>query len=1138
MNRKRGPKSHPLKGQNLAVSYGTFPLLALCLCGVVIAFSAPTATGEDHQSHAPIPDNVTFNAHIRPIMSNTCFVCHGPDVENNPSDFLLTSFETATGPLPSDSDQVGIMPGKPEQSEVYLRITGESESGEQMPPADFHHKLSDRDKELFHRWIQQGAQYEQHWAYAPIKRPDVPRPKDSQTANPIDGFIVDRLKKDNLQPSRPADRATLIRRLSLDLTGLPPTREQLQEFLDDQSDQAYEKLVERLLAAPQYGERMAGFWLDLVRFADTVGFHGDQNQRIFPYRDYVINAFNNNMPFNQFTREQLAGDLLPNPTDQQLVATGFLRLNMMTREGGAQPGEYLAKYRADRVRTLGTAFLGSTLGCCECHDHKYDPFSARDFYSFGAFFSDLRQWGVYADYDYTPNVELKKFNNDYPFPPEIRVKSDSLLAEIAQQQKRRDQQLFKEIGKQTHSEEGFEKWNQKLLGQLEKWPSGWIPLNVERVETSLDSKHKVLDDGSIVLTGEPKYAKSKTPEDETSKKNGKTQPKVKEVVTVTTRVSEMMLVNSIRLEVIPHDSHKNYVGRSDEGRFTIGGVRARLMNAKVVNVNQNNEVTEALTEEATTEEATTEEATTEKEGQSLKFAWSQADRRNPVEYKGGRENPELSDVWRSGPTPWQLPANEAQLTHTAVYHFEAPVKIGPEKVLQIEIDSSDVGQVRLSVTPIGQAMAGWDADDGSLREATALASKNRTAQQNERLVSAYHRSTVPLEKQSKTSRAFRARIVKLRSGKAMSLVAQAVADDKIPVSRVLPRGNWQDETGELAPPGFPEFLPAADAVDSVSSANAAKRLSRLELANWITSSKNPLTARHFVNRTWKQFFGAGLSGVIDDLGNQGEWPSHPLLLDWMASEFVESGWDVKHLVRLIVTSNTYRQASAVRNDLIDIDPYNRLLSQQSSRRLEAEVIRDNALSIAGLLVTDYVGGPSVFPYQPHGHYRPLQFPSREYKSSDDWRQYRRGVYMHWQRTFLHPMLVNFDAPSRDECSADRPLSNSPQQALTLLNDPTFVEASNHLAASLIAECGSDDFSEFLNAAYLKALSRQPTPEERDGLEKFFRSQLDYYQNNTNEADQLMKVGRVEASEFDLPTLAAYGQVCRVILNLHETITRY
>lgn len=1098
------------RGGNVEI-YWLCALVVFCV--MVVLLAAGSVDAENQKPAQRIPEEVTFNAHIRPIMSKTCFVCHGPDVKNNQSEFLLTSFEAATGALASDEDLVGIKPGDPEKSEVYLRITGQSETGDQMPPSDFHHQLSDGDKELIRRWILQGARYQQHWAYAPIKRPEVPAPDGNRASNPIDAFIVERLAQDGLKLAPSADRSTLLRRISLDLVGLPPTRQQLQDFIDDPSDQAYENVVDRLLDSPQYGERMAGFWLDLVRFADTVGFHGDQNQRIFPYRDYVINAFNDNMPFDQFTREQLAGDLLPQPTDQQLIATGFLRLNMMTREGGAQPGEYLAKYRADRVRALGTVWLGSTLGCCECHNHKYDPFTARDFYSFGAFFDDLRQWGVYSTYGFTPNPDLRGFNNNYPFPPEMRVESASLLAEIALQQTKRDRQLFEELGESVLVKQEFKSWTQNLRGILNQWPSGWIPLNPQSVSASLGSKHKVLDDGSILLMGKPKYARGPRPKERQNQ-----PPKFREVVSVTTRLAEDTTVNSIRVEVLADESHGNFVGRAGQGRFTIESVRATLHDTK----------------------ADSESAGAE--GKVLPIAWSQADRRAPVAYNSGRETPELSNVWRSGPSVWQLPSNEAELRHTAVYHFAEPVKIGPDQTLQIEIESSDVGQVRLSVTPIGQAIAGWDADDGRLREAALETPENRTDMQNAQLVSAFHRSTVPQARQSVTSQKFRKRIVALRCGKAMTMVAQTIPEEKIPVSRVLPRGNWQDETGALAPPGFPDFLPGLKSpglTDDNSTENSTdKRRTRLELAQWIMSPDNPLTARHFVNRTWKQFFGVGLSGVIDDLGNQGQWPSHPLLLDWMASEFVESGWDIKHLVRLIVTSDTYRQASAVRNDLSAIDPYNRLLAQQWPRRLEAEIIRDNALSIAGLLVTDYVGGPSVFPYQPAGHYRPIQFPNRKYISSDDWRQYRRGVYMHWQRTFLHPMLVNFDAPSRDECCADRPQSNSPQQALTLLNDPTFVEASNHCAANLILECGADDFSELLDAAYLKAVSRRPTNEERSGLEKLFAVQLEHYRANTEEAKRLMAVGRVDVSQFDLPKLAAYAQVCRVILNLHETITRY
>ncbi len=1182
----------------------------------------------------PLPERVTFNAHIRPLMSNTCFVCHGPDDKVNDSGFRIDSYDAATGPLPSDDERVGVKPGDPTRSEVYLRIMNESD-GEQMPPENFRHQWTDYDKALLRKWIEQGAEYQEHWSYAPVRRPVVPeisRHAD-KVANPIDAFVLSRLEQQGVEPSDLAEKATLLRRLSLDLVGLPPTVGELKTFLSDESADAYQRQVERLLESEHFGERMASSWLDLVRFADTVGFHGDQNQRVFPYRDYVIDSFNNNKPFDQFTREQIAGDLLPNPTNESLTATGVLRLNMVTREGGAQPKEYLAKYKADRVRTLGTAWLGSTLGCCECHNHKYDPFTTHDFYSLGAFFDDLRQWGVYSDYGYTPNPDLKGFNNDYPFPPELRVDSPSLKAEIRHLQRERDEKLFQSIGDEVLASPDYEAWVERLGDHLREHPDGWIPVKIGEVSTSHETQHEVLEDGSLLLTG---------------------TGHAEETVTVTPQLPRPLVANSIRVEVLPDERHGGFVGRGDDGHFRLdvsaelkrrlgdsprsvpnrpryvriilpgsgkilslaevqvfsadpeGELRNVAVDGKARqsseyktaaaslaidgNTNGNyyeaNSVTHTQTEsdpwwevDLGSERAVSKIAiwnrtdgdyldrlngfrivlmnekrqvlfdttpdtprpSTEinvpvemelSETEPLELLWAEADRQNPSGYQSGQERLVLDGTWRSGPSRWQLPTDETKLPQTAVFHFARPIEIAADQQLIVRLKSGDIGRVRLSVTPIGHAIAGWPAASPTLAEAVDLAADERDDQSSAVLVSCFHRSTVPLADQHPHSRFYRDQILELRSGLAMTLVAQSIPPEELPISRVLPRGNWQDESGELAPPGFPHFLPQP------SSDESQRRLSRLDLAAWLTSTDNPLTARHFVNRTWKQFFGTGLSGKLDDLGNQGEWPSHPLLMDWLAAEFVDSGWDVKHIIRLVVISRTYRQAAAVRTDLTEIDPYNRLLAQQSPRRLEAEIIRDNALSISGLLNTDYIGGPSVFPYQPAGHYANLQFPNRLYTPSRDSRQYRRGVYMHWQRTFLHPMLVNFDAPSRDECTADRSMSNSPQQALTLLNDPVFVEASHAMASQLLSADPDAEFSQLLSTAFLRAVAREPSERELESLEQLFREQREYYRNHPQDAEQLLAVGNTHAGTASSEDLAAWTQVCRVILNLHETITRY
>lgn len=1034
-----------------------------------------------------LPGSVSFNAHIRPIMSNTCFACHGPDEEENHSDLRLDSFEAAT--------EIGeaIIPGDATGSLVYERLMDEDDP---MPPEEFLHQLSDYDKALFRKWIDQGAQYQQHWSYAPIERPEPPVAQRKIEQNPnrrseIDAFIAARLELEGLQPTPRADKPTLLRRLSLDLTGLPPTRAELADFLADDSAAAYQKQVDRLLASPRYGERMATQWLDIVRFSDTVGFHGDQNQRIFPYRDYVIDAFNSNKPFDAFTREQLAGDLLENPTDQQRIATGLIRLNMMTREGGAQPKEYLAKYAADRVRMLGTAFLGSTTGCCECHNHKYDPYSIKDFYSLGAFFDDILQWGVYTNYDYTPNPDLKGFSNDFPFPPEIRTKSQSALRQIQSLENELLHRLASRVpsGQSSSAKKvpALKDWVRQTSQILQRHDDGWLPLKVGKTSSTQQTPIETLADQSVLLTGKRRKDDS---------------------IEIEAVVPLPLSVASLRLEVLPDANNGGRVGRGPGGSFDL------KLEAFLVSSQQDNPT-------------------------PLKFHLAQANRLKETSFESGRSTTNLIERWRSGPNRWQLPENETELNHTAVFHLDSPRSLTPDDRLTFRIQSADVGRIRLSVTPVKRMVASLPAITPSLASAIRAVSDEPVPDDSPQQIVAgnYRFSTTPYVELTEDCRRLQQQIVSLNSGMVMSLVARNVSETSIGEtrrrrSRILPRGDWQDTSGEAVTPATPEFLP------SLPVANT-RELTRLDLADWLVSDVNPLTARHYVNRTWKHFFGAGLSNQLDDLGNQGEWPSHPLLLDWLASEF-RSNWDMKHIAKLIVMSDTYQQQAAVRSDLSEIDPANRLLSQQSARRLEAEAVRDNALAISGLLFDDFIGGPSVFPWQPDGHYANIQFPNRTYTASRTPLQYRRGVYMHWQRTFLHPMLVNFDAPSRDECTAARNLSNSPQQALTLLNDPEFSEAAKAFAARLLVESPDASFNDRLDAAFLLALSRTASDGEHIRLNTFHQQQLTHYAANPSDVDNLISGNGMFTApeEVDPLSLAAWTQVCRVILNLHETITRY
>ena len=1015
--------------------------------------SLVTARGET------VTAKLEFNRDIRPILSDNCFRCHGPDKNQRKAKLRLDLREVAL-------EKEAFVPGKPDESELIRRLNT-TNLDDVMPPLEMNKTLTPAQKKTLHDWIAQGAEYQPHWAYITPTRPPVPevRSQKSEKRNPIDAFVRAELDRREIKPSPEADRRTLLRRLSLDLIGLPPTPEEIQKYLDDKSPNAYAKQVDRLLASPHFGERMAAPWLDLARYADTVGYHGDQNQNVFPYRDYVINAFNANKPFDQFTIEQLAGDLLPNPTAEQKTATAFNRLNMMTREGGAQPKEYLAKYAGDRVRTVSTTWLGSTMGCCECHDHKYDPFSARDFYSLAAFFGDVKQWGVYQDYGYTPNPDLKGWSNDHPFPPELEVESPPLQQRIKKIEGRlADAQtgVWKKLGADKTSRADFEQWRKTSRAFLKEFPDGWraprpeVALRLKDTNAVAATNFTVQSDGAVAFSR-----------------------LAHENVTIKLPVTNGWLA-ALRLEVVPHKvlatDKKAVKKKRAPGDITLS---ARL-------------------------------AADGKETK-LAFNFAEADSKVP-RYASGQTIPGVKDVWK---------VSDERERQTAVWVLERPVNLTNASTLTISLGGADVESVRVSVTPFAAGDPLQSGGNAALRKAINGSKNSPLAQR------AYLLGTGASSNFLALSQQLQADLRDCRGGRAFVQITEA----REPlVMRVLPRGNWQDETGEIVAPVPPHFLPQPQAVGT-------NRLTRLDFARWLVAPENPLTARTFVNRLWKQFFGTGLSAVVDDLGAQGEWPTHPELLDWLAVEFRESGWDVKHLTKLIAMSATYRQTAGPRPDLKERDPNNRLLAAQTPRRLDAEFVRDNALAIAGLLAPE-LGGPSAHPYQPPGYYANIQFPDRDYYADKDDRQYRRGVYAWWQRTFLQPMLANFDAPAREECIAARNLSNTPQQALTLLNDPTFVEASRVFAAKLLAMKAASD-EQRVDLAFQRALSRMAKPAERISLGKFLAEQREYYGAHPDDAGKLLRVGlAAEAKTASEPELAAWTQVCRVVLNLHETITRY
>ncbi len=1001
---------------------------------------------------------LSFNRDIRPILSENCFRCHGPDASTREAELRLDLRDEAIAAK-------AIAPGHPDKSELVARIL-DADPDTRMPPVDSNRSLTPAQRETLKRWVAEGAPYEAHWAYVPPRRPTVPAVAAgaAQPGNPIDAFIGAALARENLRPAPDADRATLIRRLSFDLTGLPPAPADVAAFVASRDPQAYAQLVKKYLASPHYGERLALPWLDLVRYADTIGFHNDVALSYWPYRDYVIEAFNRNLPFDQFTREQLAGDLLPNSTISQRVASGYNRLHRISGEGGIQDKEYLAKYSADRVRTTATAWLGSTLACAECHDHKFDPFSAKDFYRFAAIFADLHEKGAYnlsGGFTRENLAEETIFSSDSQ-----KQRFDALVTRIAGL----DGEI-KAIGNEALATSRAT-WESETLAAAAAGTLAWRPLPPVRVE----SPH------GTVLTIEA--------EDHSVVPSGRNPPNDTYSVTV---AAPAEAVTAVRFESIADPRFPgDEVSRSGSAFFIseleVLGQAAGAAVPEILRIAAVRSATSAGTGYPV------EAGIDGNPKTSLSF----------VRQRGAGVALELSEPWRGG--------------------------VGSTLTLRIRHADDhayqNLGRFRVSVHTRPAAGAFPDSVPPAVLKALKVEAATRTEAQ-EKEIATYYRAVAP---ELAALRSQRTAAVNERDTLMVSLPSMPVSKSVAPRPiRVLPRANWMDDSGEIVESGVPVFLGGAAARET--------RFTRLDLAEWLVAPENPLTARTFVNRLWRIYFGHGLTRTLEDLGSQGEWPSHPELLDWLAVEFCESGWNVKHLVELIVTSRTYRQSSQPVAEAEERDPTNRWLSRQNRFRLDAELVRDNALAISGLLSTK-LGGPSARPYQPEGYYAPLNFPRREYAPDRGEQLYRRGVYTHWQRSFLLPSFITFDAPSREECTANRSPSNTPLQALVLLNDPTFVEAARVLAEKIMQE-GGPSFEARLKWTFARALARSPTPHEIGQLHRLFELQHARYKVDEPAARELISTGEAPRStDLAVADLAAWTSVARAVLNLHETITRF
>jgi hypothetical protein len=985
-----------------------------------------------------------------------------------------------------------------------------------MPPRYAHKELTQIQKETIRRWVAEGAVYEGHWAYQPVARLPVPSSADqSRTKNPIDNFIQDRLRRERLTPAHAADPRTLLRRVTLDLTGVPPTPEEMGAFLADDSIDAYEKAVDRLLASPRYAEQRTMHWLDAVRYADTSGFHGDNPIPAWPYRDYVLRAFADNKPFDAFTREQIAGDLLPNPTLEQRVASAYNRLNRTSSEGGLQPKEYLAKYGADRVRTLSAVWLGSTMGCAECHDHKFDPFLTKDFYAMKAFFADIQETGL------VPDRGSRAWGAQVQLPSDEQKRHTAALeSRLAAAKTRLDEQAAPLPAIDA-------RWERDLKTRWQAGTLAWTwqhPIDARALHGAtltiydtepIESNYYL--DGSL---------KSDTkPGDGLVVAGGANPDRETYVVTLKPGPGTW---NQVGVDVVQDESLPGARYARGADRFLLSEIDIQLVEPGVP--------ARTLTRSMATVNDAPPSVPSSNVDPSM---------------------PPLAAIDGDPQTAWGIRFGEARNPFLAVRLAEPVPTTADSRIVvtprhESELRGAVIGRFRLA---LAADAAAWPpaADAGRrLRSNDPTGATTWASGLPEDMLRALRR---PAEDRDETERTA---VRDYRIWSSPDLAAdyaevqrveteRGMLDASIPrvlttasvdpmVTRVLPRGNWMDDSAPIVEPAIPRFLGMLD--------TGGERATRLELAKWLASRDNPLTARAFVNRTWREFFGTGLSKVLDDLGSQGEGPTHPELLDWLASEFMHPefeaasthDWDVRHIIRLIVTSHTYRQAS-IPVTAGERDPDNRLLAHQNRFRVDAENVRDIALHVSGLLA-ERLGGPSVSPVEPAGYLGALNFPKREYSASHGADLYRRGLYTTWQRTYLHPSLLNFDAPTREECTVNRGTSNTPLQALDLLNDPIYVEAARVFAQNALAN-GGKTFRGRLDWVFDRALNRRPSAEERSILSGLYERNLKRFAAAPATVREFVSKGETPLPpDRNRVPLAAMATVTRAVLNLHELITRH
>lgn len=1044
-----------------------------------MTFSVVVQVGAIVVAQDAASQEVRFNRDVRPVLSDKCFRCHGPDAAQRKADLRLDRREDA---IAVRGDSAAIAPGKPGESELLRRITS-ADADERMPPADSGVTLTASEIELLRRWIRQGAEYQAHWSFVPPRSPLLPNVRQQEwPRNPIDRFVLAELERHDLRPSPEASRETLLRRVTLDLTGLPPTLDEIDAFLADDSPRAYENVVDRLLKSPRYGERMALDWLDAARYADTNGYFTDEERQAWPWRDWVIHSFNANQSFDEFTVEQLAGDLLPNPSLQQRIATAFNRNHMVTNETGVIEEESRVGYVVDRVDTTATVWLGLTMGCARCHDHKYDPISQRDYYRLFAAFNNLQEAGIVketAPLSPAPNLSLPTADQE------------QRLVRLSEQRQQCEAKL------KSHKP--------AILKAMAKWK-----------ETALAVLPVAPTTGSLVHFDFDRDDFNHGPRAVESRTHG------------TLAFEAGVKGRSVTFDSTQYIEFSEPVPLEHDRPFT---------------------VSVWLMPSSAPQGCIVSKMDSNVESRGFEILWYKSQPRINLAHHYGRDGIEVvARTKLSGGRWWHLVitydgSSKADGLKVFVDGQLAPVDVRRDS-LTGSVASAEPWRIAWKGTGIGfdggldelrlfdRALSADEVEALHWREflegAIATPRKEWLKPEADKL-EAYYLARHGSDEVRQLTEQLRSLRGDEEAARKEVLSVSVMQEMETPrATRLLVRGQY-DQPGESVSFGIPTVI---------GKLPEGTLPNRLSLARWLVSPSNPLTARVAVNRLWQQCFGEGLVRTVNDFGLQGEPPSHPELLDWLATRFVEDGWDVQALLKRIVTSATYRQSSHCTPSLLARDPENRWLARGPRYRLSAEAIRDQALAVSGLLV-EKQGGPSVKPYQPPGLWEAVSYNGEmTYVADHGESLYRRSLYTYWKRQSPPPGILIFDGPTREVCTVRRPRTNTPLQALLLLNDVTFVEAARGLGTRMMRD-GGEDSAARIRHGFRLVTGRQPTTDEVLVLTKDFESHLDEFRAHPDSAKELLQAGESSVDpQLDSRELAAWTLTASVLLNLDEVVTQH